>query len=287
MSADHALQLIARACIQEIHAHEPRLRRSRSPEALHQIRVALRRWRTAVSVFGEKGSQDRTKATLKWLVGELNEARDLDVFADAFEARRNGGVGDDALWGALERARTEAYARADEALKSDRLRRVLWGTGHTSPQAPDQPGQGRSARQAAATALEHRWRKLKKRGRNLKGMDAAARHRLRIQAKKVRYTTELCGDLFGRPRRQARMAKALKRMQDSMGVLNDLAVGEAVALKLARRAGSPEAAFAAGLFVGNRACQEEAAVLKTARAAYRDFAAVDRFWRGGGGGAAG
>ena len=278
MSASHALQLIARACIQDIHAHEPRLRRSRSPEALHQIRVALRRWRTAVSVFGEADGQDRAKATLKWLAGELNEARDLDVFADAFEARRQGGVGDDALWGALERARTEAYAKADEALKSDRLRRLLWGTG---PPGSDCTDQGRSARAAAAAALDHRWRKLKKRGRKLKGMDAEARHRLRIQAKKVRYTTELCGELFGRPRRQARMAKALKRMQDSMGVLNDLAVGETVALKLARWAGSPEAAFAAGVFVGVRACEEEATVLKSARAAYRDFAAVDPFWRGG------
>jgi len=280
MSANHALQLIARACIQDIHAHEPRLRRSRSPEALHQIRVSLRHWRTAISVFGDANGQERAKATLKWLAGELNEARDLDVFADALETRRNGGVGDEALWGALERARTEAYARADEALKSDRLRRLLWGTGHPGPQA-DQTDDGPSARKMAAAALDHRWRKLKKRGRKLKGMDAEARHHLRIQAKKVRYTTELCGELFGRPKRQARMARALKRMQDSMGVLNDLAVGEAVALKLARRAGSPEAAFAAGVFVGTRACEEEAAVLKTARSAYSDFAAVDRFWRGG------
>ena len=278
MSASHALQLIARACIQEIQAHEPRLRRSRLPESLHQIRVALRRWRTALSVFGEADGEARTKATLKWLVEELNDARDLDVCADAFEARRSGGAGDDALWAALELARTEAYARADEALKSDRFRRLLW-TGHTVPQPSDQANQAPSARRAAAAALDHRWRKLKKRGRKLKGMDAAVRHRLRIQAKKVRYTTELCGELFGHPKRQARMAKTLKRMQDSMGVLNDLAVGEAVALRLARRAGSPEAAFAAGVFVGARACEEEPAVLKTARAAYRDFAAVDRFWR--------
>ncbi|HEY5410143.1 MAG TPA: CHAD domain-containing protein, partial [Caulobacteraceae bacterium] len=52
MSARQALQLIARACVQQIQAYEPRLMRSRSPEALHQIRVALRRWRAALSLFG-------------------------------------------------------------------------------------------------------------------------------------------------------------------------------------------------------------------------------------------
>ena len=255
MSASQALQLVARACIQEIQAQEPILRRTRSPEALHQIRVALRRWRTALSVFGAAGGEDRTRTTLKWLSRELNEARDLDVFADAFAARRAGGAGED----------------------------LLWETGHTGLQAPPRADDGPSARKAAAKALEHRWGKLKRRGRKLMGMDGEARHRLRIQAKKVRYTTELCGELFGHAKRQARMGKALKGMQDSLGVLNDLVVGETVALKLARRASSLEAAFAAGMLIGTRACEEQKPVLKSARKAYLDFAAVDRFWRGAAG----
>ena len=280
ISAAQALQLIARDCVKLIQDQEPRLRRSRSPEALHQIRVALRRWRTALSVFGENSSQERTKATLKWVARELNEARDLDVFAEAFEPHRDGGAGAGELWSALEQARGEAYDRADEALQSDRLRRLLWRTAHTGAAVRARPGADIDAREAAAAALQARWRRLIRRGRKLRRMKADDRHDLRILAKKVRYTTELCGELFGHPRRQARMAEALKRVQDSLGVLNDLEVGEAVALRLALKAGSPEAAFAAGMLTGARACEQEAKVLKTARRAYEDFADVPRFWAG-------
>ena len=74
--------------------------------------------------------------------------------------------------------------------------------------------------------------------------------------------------------------EALKGLQDSLGVLNDLAVGEAIALKLAREAADPEAAFAAGRLTEARACREEKAVMKAARAAYRDYRGVGRFWAG-------
>ena len=279
LTARQALQQIARACVQQIQQNEPKLRRSRSPEALHQIRVALRRWRTALAIFGPaSGSgQERTKATLKWLARELNEPRDLDVFAAAFESRKDQDPGSAALWASLETRRTKAYAQADEALQSDRLRRLLWRTAQIGRPAANDDG-GHSARQVAARALEHRWRKLRKRGRKLRGLDAESRHRLRIQAKKVRYATELCGELFGRPGRQRRMAGALKEMQDSLGVLNDLAVGEALALRLAREAGTPDAAFAAGRLTEARARREEKMVLKAAQGAYEDFRGAGRFW---------
>ena len=276
-TARQALQHVAHACAQEIQAHEPRLRRSRSPDALHRIRVALRRWRTALTVFGAASgvSQDRTKTTLKWLARELNDARDLDVFAEALEPHRVDSTGAEALWAALEAARNDAYAKADEALQCDRLRRLLWRTAQAG-----RPGEDRSApaRTVAAEALQRRRRRLKKRGRKLARLSAEARHKLRIEAKKVRYAVELCGELFGHPRRQRRMRRALRQMQDGLGVLNDLTVGEAIALKLARAAGDPAAAFAAGRLAGTRARREPARVLNAARGAYEDFLAVDRFW---------
>jgi CHAD domain-containing protein len=279
ISARQALQLTARACVQQIQAYEPRLQRSGSPEALHQIRVALRRWRAALSLFGPSagGGLDRTRATLKWLARELNDARDLDVFAAALEPRGREGPGAEALWAALETARAQAYARAEEALQSDRLRRLLWRTAQTG--RADLADQSPPARRVAAAALSRRWRRVKTRGRRLTRMNDEDRHELRIQAKKVRYGAELCGELFGHPRRQARMAKALKRMQDNLGILNDLAVGEVIALRLARQTGTPEAAFAAGMLTGTRARSETATVLKSARAAYEDFADVAPFWR--------
>jgi CHAD domain-containing protein len=281
VTARQALQQIARACVQQIQENEPRLQRSRSPEALHQIRVALRRWRTALAVFGAaaRSSQERTCSTLKWLAGELNEARDLDVFASALEPHKDQDAGTRALWASLQGLRVTAYAQADEALRSDRLRKLLWRTAQIGrPAANDDDGRG--ARAVAAQALENRWRKLRKRGRCLRHLDPEARHRLRIQAKKVRYGAELCAELFGHPARQRRMTRALKAMQESLGMLNDLAVGEAIALKLARQAATPEAAFAAGRLTEARACREEKSVMRAARAAYLGFRDADRFWAG-------
>ena len=279
ISARQALQQVARACVQQIQENESRLRRSRSPEALHQIRVALRRWRTALAVFGPAAgaSQERTQATLKWLARELNEARDLDVFAAALEPGKDQDAGSQALWAGLEALRAKAYVRTDEALQSDRLRRLLWRTAQVG-RPPANDDEGLPAREVAAKALQHRWRKLGKRGRRMRRLDPAARHRLRIQAKKVRYAAELCRELFGHPKRQARMARALKGMQDALGVLNDLAVGEAIALRLALEVGTPEGAFAAGRLTEARACSEGEPVMKAARSAYRDFREVEPFW---------
>jgi len=51
---------------------------SNDPEFIHQLRVALRRLRSALRVF-KPAAQVRFGAELKWLTGVLGEARDWDV----------------------------------------------------------------------------------------------------------------------------------------------------------------------------------------------------------------
>ncbi|QTC89591.1 CHAD domain-containing protein [Brevundimonas pondensis] len=55
-------------------------------------------------------------------------------------------------------------------------------------------------------------------------LDAEARHHLRIRTKRLRYAAEFFTDLFPARRRRARYLKALERLQDTLGALNDLAV---------------------------------------------------------------
>ncbi len=53
------------------------------PEGLHQMRVALRRLRAAISLFSDLLTDPQTnasKAELKGIAGELVPARELDVF---------------------------------------------------------------------------------------------------------------------------------------------------------------------------------------------------------------
>ncbi len=285
MSAARALQTITRSCIGQVRAHEPELFASRSPEALHQLRVGLRRWRTALAVFREVIPAEGAALAedLHWLAGELNEARDLDVFAEGLAemAVRDPSTASDAasIGGVLDRMRAQAHERVAEALTSDRARRLLWeGARAADAAALALDEDGPPARKLAARALSRRRRQIRRSGPELERLPAEARHELRISAKKARYAAELLGEMFRRPGLQRRTVKALKAMQDALGALNDIHVGRQIAARIAREAGTAEIGFAAGALAGARAACDETKLLKVAARAYDRFAALEPFW---------
>jgi CHAD domain-containing protein len=141
---------------------------------------------------------------------------------------------------------------------------------------------------SAAEQLTRRFRKIRKRGKARARLDARRRHRLRIQAKKVRYAAEFFADLFpGRKaaRRRRRFLSALETVQDDLGDLNDIAVHEDRITAIAneggrsrRRRSSPKRAFAAGLLSGREDARLDA-VLANAADACAALARVKPFWR--------
>ena len=75
----------------------------------------------------------------------------------------------------------------------------------------------------APRLLDRRWRELRKRSKGFGRLTAPQRHKLRIAAKKLRYTIELLGSLFDHDDLQKFM-KRLKRLQDDLGYVNDVRV---------------------------------------------------------------
>lgn len=285
LSAPRALQMITRTCIREIRVNEPGFLQARSSEALHQLRVALRRWRAGLTVFRQvmPKQSKALSADLRWLARELNDARDLDVFAEALGqmAARDPALARhfESIKGVLDRMRADAFGRAAQALTSDRARRLLWeGARAADACAFALDAAAPSARALAAKSLSRRRRQIRKFGGDLRRLSPDERHQLRIGAKKARYAAELLGELFPRPALQRRTVKALKSMQDALGALNDIHVGEQLAARLAHQAGAPEAAFAAGVLAGARSTCDEAKLLKAASVAYDRFAALEPFW---------
>ncbi|MCG8926121.1 CYTH and CHAD domain-containing protein [Lentzea sp. CC55] len=66
---------------------DPRVRRNEH-DAVHQMRVATRRMRSALQAFGKIVDRERTRALtdeLKWLAGVLGTSRDLEVLRKRFE----------------------------------------------------------------------------------------------------------------------------------------------------------------------------------------------------------
>jgi CHAD domain-containing protein len=135
----------------------------------------------------------------------------------------------------------------------------------------------------AADELTRRWRKVRKRGKALSQLDARGRHKLRIQAKKLRYGAEFFATLFQNRhavKRRKQFLSALGGLQDGLGDLNDISVHEKTiaAMSTHHRRSDPSRVFAAGLLTRREDARLEAAIT-AAKEAYADFARVKRFWR--------
>src|SRR3974377_2506317 len=81
----------------------------------------------------------------------------------------------------------------------------------------------------AADQLRRRWKKSLKSGKHLDALDPQHRHKLRIQAKKLRYAAEFFGPAFPHKksmRRRKDFIESLQQLQDALGELNDIAVNE-------------------------------------------------------------
>jgi triphosphatase len=228
-TVDRGLEAILRDCLWHWTANEAASLEGRDPEAIHQLRVAIRRLRSAFSLFGNVISpQDLAwlKPGAKRIVNSLGQARDWDVFLTELLSPVLAARPDDPdltrLRHAAEGVRAEgcAMARAairDPAYTSFVLRLAEWietrgwrrdeerRYGGTSPF-------GLPAVRLANQLLTHRTRKARKRGRAFENLTAPERHQLRIALKKLRYAAEFFGSLYPR-KRTDKYIKALKRLR--------------------------------------------------------------------------
>jgi triphosphatase len=296
-SARDAFKMIAVACLKQIIGNEPALMNGDS-EGVHQMRVGLRRLRAAMSLFRILLRDPQTatiKAQLRWLAEELGPARELEVLVSRVIApmrkRRRQWRGMPSLSLEILERRDAALKRAQDAVVSARFRALTldvaaWlETGQWTNPPDDLVGdQGALRIRVFATEqLARRLRKVRKRGKALAQLDAASRHKFRIQTKKLRYATEFFSSLYGSNRAMKRCKQflpALERLQDGLGDLNDIAVHEEriAAMGIRRRRSSSNRVFAAGLLAGREDARIEAA-MTAATDAYADLAKVKAFWR--------
>jgi inorganic triphosphatase YgiF len=300
-SRQNAFQAIARACLHQLVANQPALQAG-DPEGVHQMRVALRRLRAAISLFSDMlvdAQTDAMKAEFKWIAGELGPARELDVFIKrvlkpASDGKPNGpGVA--VLARDLRKRREDAFARAHVAVESARFRALVLDTaawieaGAWTRSGDDlvRALRERPIGPAAAEELRRRRKKILKRGRELNRLDSQRRHRLRIHAKKLRYAAEFFAGAFpGKKsaRRHQGFVSGLEKLQDALGDLNDIAVHEGLTERLVeasddggKRRGRTSEAFAAGRLSGREEARI-ASVLADAKRAYGVFARARPFW---------
>jgi inorganic triphosphatase YgiF len=299
MSTAAAFRAIARSCIRHFRLNEPILIERRSAEALHQSRVAIRRLRSALSLFKDviaDGELETVKVHLREISRELGEARNLDVYlghAIRSEAEQDGSEpGLSEFISRLEEDRTKAYDQVTETLQSATFRQHMLGLLAWIEAGPwlamDDPDRAalrdRPIERFASDILDQRRRKVKKTGRNLDKLDAEARHQVRIHAKKLRYASEFFAALVSgkkASRRRKRFIKALEHLQACLGDLNDIETGRSMTENLARSEGEASEPsshlFAAG-HVSGRQDARHAGLLTSAEQAYGALARAKPFW---------
>lgn len=281
-TAGEAFQKNARNALAAIAANAAVLREAPNPEAVHQVRVAARRLRSALATFRpvvEDARYQAVKDELRWLAKAFDQARNLDVFAEEVlgPAQKMGAppAGLPALIAAVEAARQAVRKDACATAAGERFRTLMidataWAeTGDWLGAAAGQE----PARSYADKVLGKRLKKLLKRGRKIEAHDDAARHAVRIQAKKLRYAAEGFASLYP-DKKVDRFVGRLKALQDSLGALNDIATAEPLMASLAL---SPEAAFAAGELEGLKLADDHKLIAQAAKSLCK-LADTPAFW---------
>ncbi|WP_310755258.1 CHAD domain-containing protein [Candidatus Palauibacter soopunensis] len=251
------------------------------PEGIHQLRVSLRRLRSAL-LFLKPDLGSRAAALnreARRALKRLGPARDFDVFVletlpPVIEA--NPRVS------ALLRLREAAEGRREAALASARklilgrrfnrfvldLLQVAHGGGLVVEDSDA------SLVDTARDRLVARYRSLMEAGSGFDRLTEPERHRVRIALKKFRYACDYSRALFPGPA-VGPYLRRLSALQDDLGRLNDASVARLIARELA--AADPSAAEGAsrvGDWYDRWAREAEPGLVES----WRTFAATEPFW---------
>lgn len=283
-SAGAAFVATLRNCLHQLRANErAALGGCTDPEVVHQLRVAVRRLRAALSLFRPIVAEEPLAfltLELDWLQEQLGPARDWDVFALETLAplghRLAAENGLKRLNDRVAQRRQESHAAALLALRDRRytellLKLELWleegGWRLPAAEGAAAAPADRPAYDLARAQLAKRTRQVLKRGRKRDEENEESLHELRIAGKKLRYAVEFFRDLL--PKGQVKTAlESLKELQDCLGSLNDAAVSRRLLAEAGEGGRRPLDARAEGLVLGWQAARVE-----------RDLRYLRRAWK--------
>jgi len=273
-TASTAFVVVVTECTDHWRSNEALLLESRAMPHLHQTRVGIRRLRSSFSLFrplldAVPGAFD-VAHRLRTLALPLGPARDLDVLltgplVDGLDTEQVAH-----LAGAREAAydRVAAILRSSEWADAGHALDALLA-GAPWPGVDDSP-----VRELAGDALEKRWHRVVGPVDRLAAMAPYARHRVRIEAKKLRYGCEFFASLYAvdTPRvvtdsgaelaGPAAFAWHVEQVQTALGAVNDHATADG----LLRSVGSTAPAV------------DEHRLVDDAVDAVRALAALEPFW---------
>ncbi|WP_305987864.1 CYTH and CHAD domain-containing protein [Roseibium sp. MMSF_3544] len=240
-SAELAFRDVLRSCLKQISENRMVVLASDDPEGPHQLRVGLRRLRSAFRLF-KPVLNPATVAPLdqmaRTIANEAGEVRDLDVLIDEIVEplveKAPQILSFDALLKTLNASRGEGARNAlADHLRSAEVNRFLLdlaayteGRGWLDPENFDQTTHLAQPIEAfSSKALARQWKKVLRYGKRLEELTIPERHDMRKAMKKMRYGIEFYGSLYPHDTVKP-FLKRMKKLQDIFGYLNDVAMAE-------------------------------------------------------------
>jgi CHAD domain-containing protein len=206
-----------------------RTRDSTGIEEVHDLRVAIRRFRQTVATFRTSfpsKEMKRIQRVLKKTMKLAGEVRDLDIVIELLGKLRFGESADLSV---RFRTRRKEPGRALAAKLRRLNKRRLFSKWRREVSLNRDAG-GRASLEDAAnktiSPLLRRFFLMGNRAANLKGGNLEQLHQFRIIAKKIRYTLELFVPL--RPALVRQRLAELKELQGCLGSVNDLEIAQAL-----------------------------------------------------------
>ncbi|MGH4009472.1 MAG: CHAD domain-containing protein [Pseudonocardiaceae bacterium] len=233
---------------EEIIRYDP-LVRQQIPDSVHRMRVATRRMRSALQVFGkviERDRANRLTGELKWLAGVLGPARDLEVLRERFDEATTVLPAEEVV-GPVKQRFTRYFAPREAAAAED-VRAALDSPRYFAllddiDALLADPSLTRRGRRPARRELPRLVRRIdSKVTRRMRRADRqpagsardTALHEVRKAAKRLRYATEVALPVIGKPARRFR--KRVKPVQQLLGERNDAVVARPVLREIGMQA---------------------------------------------------
>lgn len=208
--------------------HDPLVRTSGDPEAVHQARVATRKLRSHLRTFGpllDPEWTDPLRSELGWLALSLGAVRDQEVLFERLRERAKSLPANDLRSAValvhlleldIEALRKKLLADLDSTRYVDLLERLV-AAAHAPATLPDADQPAGSVLPLLATGP---WRRLRSAVRHLPDPPADMElHRIRILAKRARYAAEAVAPVVGAG--AASFARAAAKLQTILGEHQD------------------------------------------------------------------
>ncbi len=215
-------------------------------EFLHDLRVAVRRTRSALTLMNnvlDPEIEKKFKKEFKYIGGITGPVRDLDVYLlsrDSYTALLPGRLrrGLDYFFDNLAERRRRQQRKLVHDLQGPHYQQILtdWEKVLNDENGPAAGKNGAiPIGELAGKIIHKRLRKVLRDGKKIHGATPDAElHRLRIECKKLRYSLEFFVSLYDQ-QQMKRCIKQLKMLQDNLGDFNDLSVQQKMLADLLSR----------------------------------------------------